>query len=343
MWVTMRSKAGAMTVVLALCACGGGGSSQGPTTPLPTPAVTAGPLSDGTTRAVVQAALLAQQAAIVLVVPSGAPTLFARRRRPMALSPRAVPACSGGVSEVDTAGNAGTVHTVVSLYFDAACGSLRQTATFDRIFGIDTSSSTGTIVSYDGAGHVTAVQIVNDAFFASGGGFANRQSTDAVSASAPPFGHTTLFCAQTPATCTLAAVTDGSSFETGVLLDAPVPPTPPAQGASATVAFGGSIATAAPGTIGITQSGFTAPALGGSTPLATLAGSLTITPGNDGPTAFSLSLDSAGMHVAGSLSNGATTFALSDGTTATVNADGDGTIRYASGPSENVVDYRITG
>lgn len=276
-------------------------------------------------------------------MPLGDPTLFDRQRRPAVRIPSASSACSGGSSEVDTPGSNGSVHQVVSLYFDAACSSLRQTATFDRSLSVDTSSSIGTIVSYDVAGHVTAVETVNDSTFASGGGFATRQWTDAAAASAPPFGHATLFCAQTGATCTLAAVTDGPSFETGVVLNAKLPSVAPTAGSTITVPFTGSLSTAAPGTIAIAQAAFAPPTLTGATPLASLAGSLTIAPGNDGPVAFSLSLDSAGVHVAGTYSSGTTAFAVTGGTTATVNANGDGTIRYANGASENVFDFRITG
>ena len=259
--------------------------------------------------------------------------------------PSASGACNGGSSEVDTPGSNGNVHQVVSLYFDAACSSLRQTATFDRSLGVDTSSSIGTIVSYDVAGHVTAEETVNDSTSASGGGFATRQWTDAAAASAPPYGHATLFCAQFGATCTLAAVTDGPSFETGVVVNATLPSVAPAAGSSVTVPLTGSLSTAAPGTITIAQSALTAPTLTGVTPFASLTGSLTIAPGNDGPVAFSLSLDAGevGAHVAGAYSSGTTTFAVTGGTTMTVNANGDGTIHYGSGASGNVFDYCITG
>jgi hypothetical protein len=333
-------RAGAALVALGLSACGGGGSSGGTGVSIPPPI---GVVSDDTARAVAQSALLAEQAAIVLAVPSGDPVVFGRLRRPASRTPRATSACNGGTSEVDTAGTDGNVHVVISLYFDAACTSLRQTATFDRNFGLGGSNSTGTIVSYDAAGNVTAVESVTDFTFTDTGNYASRQWTDAAGASAPLFGHASLSCTQNGATCTLAAVTDGPSFQTGVVLDATLPSAAPTAGSSVTVPFSGSLSTAAPGTITLTQPAFAAPTLAGGTPLATLTGSLTFAPGADGPTTFSLSLDSDGVHVAGTYASGTTTFALSSGMTVTVNANGDGTIRYASGASGNVVDFRIIG
>jgi len=187
-------RAGAAIVALSLTACGGGAS----------PAYTGvasyrlpiiGPVTDSTARAAVQARPAREQAAIVLAVTvTGDPNLFGRQRRTAVRMPERERGCNGGSYEVDTPESNGNVHQVVSLYFDAAAVRFGRRRPFDRSLGVDTSSSIGTIVSYDVAGHVTAVETVNDSTSASGGGFATRQWTDAAAASAAAaFGHASLF------------------------------------------------------------------------------------------------------------------------------------------------------
>ena len=335
---TILRRAAAAALVLAVSACAGGGGTQvGMPTPGPGPAV-----PDATARAAAQGALLAEQGATLLVTASGGPSYSTVRRAAAVRTTQANVVCNGGYSEQDTP-NGQTVHIAISLYFDTQCTSLRQTASLDRTFGIDTGNLTGTIVSSDGSGHVTATQTLDEFSFASGGGFVRRSTTDAAGTSTTPFGRAVLFCTASAPQCTLVAVTDGPSFETGVVLGANTVPQTVAPGTSVTLAFTGSLSTAAPGTMTIAQTNFNPPSLQGGTPLATLTGSLTIAPGLNGPAAFSLSLDAGSTHVDASFASGTTTFTVSGGATATVNANGDGTIRYASGATERILDYRIAG
>jgi hypothetical protein len=320
-------------VMLALSSCSGGGSSA-------PSAVTPVTGFDSTARDAAQGALLAEQSVSVGV--SGGPS-FLSGRRTSSRSPRAAAVCSGGFTEQDTTTGANT-HSVVSLYFDSACTMLRQSATLDFSNGIDTSSMTGTIVSSDTAGHVTGVRTLTGSEFASGGGFRNRQSVDATSASATPFGHTNEFCALATLQCTLAATVTGPAFEIGVVLAVTLPPLA-ASGETLTLPFSGSLSAAGPGAITILQpSPFAAPVLAGAgTPAVTIAGSVTVTLGVGAPTAFTLSMNVGSTHADGTLANGTTTFAVAGGTTATVNANGDGSIRYANGATEAIVDFRIVG
>jgi hypothetical protein len=351
----MRSlfrRVAASAVLLLLGACSGGGSAQAPPagpplvpgTPQPTatPSPRPAPVPDSVARDAVQGALLAESAVLVAAPVTGGPRLLAARRT-TSRTPRSTVACTNGYSEQDTT-TAQTTHVVVSLYTDAACTTLRQRATFDDAMGVDTSTSTGTIVSYDAAGHVTATQSANDFFFASGGGYIRRQSTDTAGTASAPFGHSEIVCLAATQQCTFAAVTDGAAFETGVLLTATVPAIVIAPSATVTIPFNGSVRFGAPGAITIVDGQpLTAPTLaGGGTPV-TFTGTLAATLTASGPATFTLTLDAATTHVDGTFSNGTTTFTIADGTTATVNANGDGLIRYASGATEAIVDFRISG
>ena len=329
-----------------LAACSGGGSGAPPVaaTPLPTASPNVpGPAPDAVARNGAQGALLAERAVVRFVPVGGGVSAFAVRRAAGShRSPQSNVACTNGFSEADTSSGQ-NFHSVLSLYYDASCTSLRQTGTFDVTLFIDTTASTGTIVSYDVAGRVTSVQTLSGSTFASGGVFVNQQSTDALSAGGAPFGRTSVLCTTSTTQCALATVTEGP-LETGVVLSVPLPPNDLLPGATFTVPFGGSLSTgSAPGSIAIVQQGLTPPSLsGGGSPIA-IAGSVTVTLGAAGPTAFSASVNVGSTHVDGQLSNGTTTFTVAGGAVATVNANGDGSIRYASGAVEKIVDFRITG
>jgi hypothetical protein len=342
--------AAASALVLVLAACSGGDhpsfTGRPPTLPNPTAAPTAVPfVPDSTARAAAQGALLAQQAAAIVIAPAGGPSIMTARRAAAVRSTRSNVTCSSGYSEQDTPGSQST-HAAISLYYDAQCSALRQTQALDSAFGVDTGNVTGTIASYDAAGHVTATQALGEFFFASGGGFVTRKTTDAAGTSTTPFAQTTLFCALSGPQCTVAAVVNGPSFSTGAVLSANVPVQRVPPGSSVTIPFTGSLSTATtPGAIAIVQAPLAAPTLSGGTPLGTIAGNLTITPAAAGPAAFSLTLDAGSLHAVASLANGTTTLTITGATTATatVNANGDGTIRYASGATENILDFRIAG
>ena len=334
-----------MAVLLLLGACSGGGSGPAPfsgPTALPTATPVPGPVPDGVARNAAQSALLAESAVALAAPVTGGPRLLAARRT-SSRAPRSTLACSNGYAEQDTPAGPFTTHVVVSFYTDAACTTLRRQATFDFSLGVDTSNASGTIASYDAAGHVTATETASDFFFASGGGYVRRQSTDAVGTSSTPFAHNEIVCVGSAQQCTLAVVTDGAGFETGVLLTAATPTTIVAPGSTVTVSFSGSVRFGSPGSIAIVDGqGFAAPTLtGGGTPIA-FTGTLSATVNGNGPTTFTLSLDAASTHVDATLANGTTTFTVAGGATATVNANGDGSIRYASGATETIVDYRIT-
>jgi hypothetical protein len=336
-------RAAALAVLPLLGACSGGmGSSisaPNPTAPPSTP----GPIPDNVLRGAAQSALLAESAVVIAAPVTGGPRLLTVRHA-SSRAPRSTVACSNGYSEQDTPAGPFTTHVVVSLYTDAGCTALRQQATFDFDLGVDTSDWSGTIASFDAAGHVTATQTATDFFFASGGGYVRRQSTDAAGAATAPFGHNEIVCLVSAQQCTLAAVTDGATFETGVLLTATMPSTVSGPGSSVTIPLGGSVRFGAPGSITIVDGQpFTAPTLsGGGTPVA-FTGTVSATLSANGPTAFTVSMNVGSTHVDGSLASGTTTFTIAGGATVTVNANGDGSIRYADGATEAILDFRISG
>jgi hypothetical protein len=339
-----RAAVPALLLVLAGCS-GGTGTSAGPTVvATPTPIVTAAPkpIPDSVARNAAQGALLAGSAAGVFLPVTGGPRLLAVRRA-SSRAPRATVACSNGFDELDTAAGQNVTHIVVSLYYDAGCTTLRQRATFDFTFGIDTSDASGTVVSYDSVGHLTATQTVSDSYFFSGGGFAKRQWSDTAGTSSTPFGHTSAICVFSTLQCTLAAVTDGLGFETGVLLTATVPAVQTGPGSSVTIPFTGSVRLGTPGAITIvdTQPLGVPTLTGGGTPVA-ITGTLGVTFAAAGPVTFTLSMDVGSTHVDATLANGTATLTVAGGTTATVNANGDGTIRYTDGATETIVDFRIS-
>jgi hypothetical protein len=345
-----RAAVAALLLVLAGCSGGSGTAAAPPVfvptpSPVPTATATATPnvqLPDSVARNAAQGALLAGSAAGVFVPVTGAPRLLSLRRA-SSRAPRTTTSCSNGFDEQDTTTGVNVTHIVVSLYDDAACTRLRQRATFDFSFGVDTSSASGTITSYDTSGHVTATETVSDAYFFSGGGFAQRKWTDAAGTSTTPFGHTSALCSFTVSQCTLAAITDGPGFETGVVLTATLPTVQPGAGSTVTIPFSGSVRLGTPGSMTIVDTQpFTPPSLtGGGTPVA-ISGTAAVTFGTTGPSSFTLAMVVGSTPVTGSFANGTATITVA-GATATVNADGDGTIRYASGAIETIVDFRITG
>jgi hypothetical protein len=338
--------AGAVALVLSACSGGGGSTPAG----FVVPPASFSPI-DPAARAAAQGALLAEQAATLFITANGGPRILSRRRASSARAPRDT-ACNGGYSEKDTP-NGFAGHRVVSLYFDAACTSLRQTATVDDTFGIDAGTTAGTIVSYDSKGSVTVSQAFDGSYLAPYG--RTRTWTDSIPSATPsvaatPLGRATLFCGFGNAVqqCSLAAVTDGLPFETGITLNAPGLQTSPLSGSpSTTVAFTGSYSVGAVGSMTITQQPSQPPAISGGSNAGSFTGSLTIVPGTDGPAAFSLVLDtasrdgSASLHAIATYANGSTTIALSGGTSVVVNLNGDGTIAYANGTTGKVLDYRI--
>lgn len=339
-----RAAVPALLLILAGCS---GGSGTGGTPPVGGPTATPTPtgvplVPDAAARNAAQGALLAASAAGLFVPVSGAPRPLSVRRA-SSRAPLATVPCSNGFDEQDTATGLNVTHIVVSLYDDAGCTRLRQRATFDFSFGIDTSDASGTIVSYDAAGHATATQTVTDFLFFSGGGFAQRHSADAAGTSTTPFAHSSGLCLFAVSQCTLAAVTDGAGFETGVTLTTTVPAAQAAPGSTVTIPFTGSVRLGTPGSIAIVDQPFTPPALtGGGTPVA-IAGTAAVTFGPAGPASFTLAMSVGATPVTGSLANGTATITVAGGTTAMVNADGDGAIRYANGATETIVDFRIGG
>jgi hypothetical protein len=332
-----------------LPACSGGGSAPAPVTPVstPTPGPTTVPAADRTARAAAQSALIAQQTAMLLLPTPGGPTFLSRGRVPAARTPRATVACSGGFAEQDSSLGNGTTHAVISLYFDAACTSLRQRATLDRTLLVDSGQNAGTIDSFDSAGQVTVSQGVAEAWGLVTGTV--RTVLDRVPGPAPAspptvLGRSNVSC-PFPAflsQCSLAAVTDGPAFETGVVLTASnLTGLPVAAGTTVTIPFTGSLSTGAVGSMTIAQFPPQPPVLTGTTSVLPFSGSLTIAPGTNGPASFSLTLDTASTHVTGTFANGTTTVAVSGGITVTVNLNGDGTIAYPNGTSGTVLDFRI--
>lgn len=345
----MRRLAAACALALALPACSGGGSAPAPVTPgsTPTPAPTSAPGVDSTARAAAQSALIAQQAAMVLLPVSGGPSYLARARASAARAPRATVACSGGFAEQDSSLGGGTTHAVISLYFDAGCTQLRQRATLDRMMGVDTGQTTGTIDSFDRAGRVSVSQSIAEPYGIVTGTI--RTVVDSVPGSTPTspatlLGRSNVSC-PLPAfnsNCSLAAVADGPAFETGVVLTTlSLTGSSVAAGVPVTVGLSGALSTGAVGSMTIAQLPPQPPVLAGTTNRVPFSGSLTIAPGVNGPSSFTLALDTATMHVTGTFANGTTTVAVSGGITATVNLNGDGTISYPNGTSGTVLDFRI--
>ncbi|MDB5068966.1 MAG: hypothetical protein JWM87_77 [Candidatus Eremiobacteraeota bacterium] len=340
--------ASALALLLSACAGGGTAAFSGPAPATPAPTTTPF-VPDATARAAAQGALLAQQTAMLLLTTPGGPSYLSRRRAATARAPRVTVGCTGGFAEQDSSAGPGTTHAVISLYFDAACTSLRQRATLDRTLLIDTGQTTGTIDSFNPTGQVTVSQGVAEAWGIVTGTV--RTVLDRVPGPTPTspatlLGRSALSCpfAATSTQCSVAAVTDGPAFETGVVLTGTsLTGVPIIVSTALTVPFTGSLSTGAVGSMTIAQQPPQPPTLTGTTSAVPFSGSLTIAPGTDGPTTFSLALDTASMHVMTTFANGTTTVSVSGGITVTVNLNGDGTIAYPNGTSGTVLDFRIAG